>query len=90
MIKFLAQLEDSDYFDFDLNGENQPDSYSDGLWSDGKRLQLNPNYMDINYEWAVLKRDLSSDSLRAILGFFRQMGCFDIPQYYDIPREVTK
>lgn len=90
MIKILGQLEeniDSDYYDFDLNDENNPDGYSEGLWSDGKRLMLNPNYMEVNNDWAVLKRDLSSNSLRCILGFFRQMRCYNIPEYYDIPRE---
>lgn len=90
MIKILGQLEeniDSDYYDFELNGENKPDGYSDGLWSDGKRLMLNPNYMEIDYEWAVLKRDLSGDSLRAILGFLRRTGCYNIPNIMDIPRE---
>ena len=89
MIKIIGQLEeniDSDYFDFELNSEDKPDGYSDGLWSDGNRLMLNPCYMDINYEWAVLKRDLSSDSLRAILGFLRQAG-YNVPHISDIPRE---
>lgn len=90
MIKIIGQLpenENTDYYDFEINSEKQPDGYSDGLWSDGKRLLLNPCYMEVNYEWAVLKRDLSPNSLRAILGFLRRMGCYDIPQMNEIPRE---
>ena len=91
MIKILGKLpenEDSDYYDFELNNEEKPDGYSDGLWTDGKRLQLNPCYMTVNYEWVILKRDLTSSSLRAILGFFRKMGCYDIPDISEIPREI--
>lgn len=90
MLEFMGQLEenfDSDYYDFIFKDNQSINGYSEGLWTDGKRLILNPSYMTIEYDWAVLKRDLDSNTLRSILGFFRRMECYNVPDYYDIPKE---
>lgn len=88
MIKILGQEdEESDFYEFALNDEQKPEYYSEGLWTDGKILQLNPDYME-NNDWSALKRSLTGNSLRAILGFFRQMGCYDIPRIDEIARDA--
>lgn len=93
MLAYMGQFEeniDSDYYDFVLKDEKAIDGYSEGLWYKNKRLMLNPARMELEYDWAVLKRDLKPDTLRAILGFFRRMECYNIPEFSDIPNNVSE